>query len=74
MSLLSPESQAKMMVWRQKCLDGTITQAEVTEAMTLLRGDRSSAMTATAAAKRTAAQRKIPSAKDLLDEMGLGDE
>lgn len=70
---LSPELQAKMFRWRQRCIEGTITDEDLTEAMTALRGERSAAAQQTKTARTKAAKVAIPSAKDLLDEMG-GDE
>jgi hypothetical protein len=65
---LSPELQSKMVIWRSKCNDRTITEAELTEAMAALREERKSA--ATAQKTRTAkAKAAIPTAEDLLKEI-----
>lgn len=64
------ELQSKMLIWRQKAVDGSITKEELTEAMAALRGARKSAATATAAAKVKKAKAAIPSADDLLAELG----
>lgn len=70
----SAELQSKMILWRQKCLDGTITKQELTEAMTALRGERDSAATATVAKRTARAKAAIPSADDLLAELGLDED
>lgn len=68
--MLSAEAQAKMLMWRQKCIDRTISEEEVREAMALLREQRSTAATATAKAKVAKAKAVIPTADDLLKELG----
>lgn len=40
MAILSPETQAKVALWRQKARDGTLTMEESREALKLLREDR----------------------------------
>lgn len=69
--MISPETQSKMQIWRQKALDGSLSMDELKEAVAALRADRKSAME-TSAAKRTAkAKKEIPSAQDLLADLGL---
>lgn len=71
----SAELQSKMIVWRQKCLDGSITKEELTEAMKALRGERESAAAASAPKRTAKAKAAIPTADDLLNEIdGMGDE
>lgn len=71
---MTPEINAKIFTWRQRCVDGTITEEQLTEAMAALRGERKTAAATTKAAKAKAAKAAIPSAKSLLDEMEAGDE
>lgn len=68
--MFSPELQAKLALWRQKSVDGTITDDELKEAVTLLRGERKLA-TQTATKRRNAAVKTTRSADDLLGELGL---
>lgn len=68
---MSPELQSKIALWRQKAVQGTLTQDEMKEAILALRQDRVGAATASAAAKRSKAKAEIPDADDLLAEMGL---
>lgn len=70
----SLETQARIAVWRQKCLEGTITLEEMREAVAIMRGDRRNAAQAnasgTSGARRAKAKAVIPSADDMLDELG----
>ena len=70
------ELQSKMLLWRQQCIDGTITQEDLTTAMAALRGTRQAAAVATTAKKAAKAKAVIPSADDMLSELGIdnGDE
>lgn len=68
---MSPELQSKIALWRQKAVQGTLTQEEMKEAITALRADRVGAAVASAASKRSKAKAEIPDADDLLAEMGL---
>jgi hypothetical protein len=58
-----------MFLWRQRCVDGSISEADLTEAMTALRGERKAAASQTKAARTKVAKAAIPNAKSLLDEM-----
>lgn len=71
---MTPELQSKMILWRSKAVDGTLSQEELKEAMAALRGVRRSAAASTTAAKAKKAKAAIPSADDLLKEMGMDDE
>lgn len=66
---MSPELQSKIALWRQKAIDGTLTQEEMKEAIVALRGDRRSAAHASDKSRRTKAKAAIPSADDLLSEL-----
>lgn len=68
---MSPELQSKIALWRQKAVQGTLTQEEMREAILALRADRVGAAVASAASKRSKAKAEIPDADDLLAEMGL---
>jgi len=68
---MTPETQAKIAQWRVKALDGTLTIEEMREAIIALRGDRLGAAHASAASKRKKAIADIPSADDLLNELGM---
>jgi hypothetical protein len=70
----SPELQAKIASWRVKAVDGTITKEEMQEAILLMRQDRRGAAIASeksAATKVTKAKAVIPSAEDMLKELGF---
>jgi hypothetical protein len=67
--MISPELSAKIAVWRQKSLDGTITIEEQREAVRLMREGRLAAAQASSASKRTKAKAEVPSADDLLNEL-----
>lgn len=67
---MNPEIQAKIAVWRQKAVLGTLTEAEMREAIVVMRGDRKGAAIASDKARKAKATTSIPSAADLLDELG----
>ncbi len=67
--MISPELSAKIQVWRQKSLDGTITIEEQREALKLMREGRLAAAQASAAGKRAKAKAAVPNADDLLNEL-----
>ena len=71
MSILSPDTQAKIAEWRSKAAAGTLTLDEMREAIRVLRGERMTASTTATAAKKSAAKKIIPSGDDLLNELGL---
>lgn len=78
MSLLTPEMQAQISVWRQKAAEGTLTVEEQREAIKILREGRLQAMTAAKASKaksatgesKPRAKKVARSADDLLGELG----
>jgi len=66
------ELQQKIAIWRQKSAEGTLTLDEMREAVVLLReGRRSAATAASTGARRAKAKAAIPSADDMLDELGI---
>jgi hypothetical protein len=67
---MTPELNAKIAIWRQKALDGTLTIEEMKDAIQALRQGRVSAAHASETARRSRAKAEIPSANDLLDELG----
>ena len=68
--MTSPELQSKIALWRSKAADNTLTVEEMKEAIAALRGERHAAASQTPAARRKAAVKIIPSADDLLAELG----
>ena len=71
MSLLSLEQQSKILEWRVKAAEGTLSFEEMKEAVTALRsGRREASKTAqNAAVKRKKAIAAIPSAEDMMSEL-----
>lgn len=70
----SPELQSKIALWRQKAVDGTITKEEMQEAILLMRDGRRGAAIASeksAASRVTKAKAIVPSADDMLKELGF---
>jgi len=67
---MTPEINQKVAEWRQKQADGTLTPEEMKEAIQLLRGGRMSAAIASATSKSKKAPMVVPSADDLLSELG----
>ena len=67
---MTPEIQSKMQIWRRKALDGTLTEAEMTEAIQVLREGRVGAQAASDASRRKKAIAAVPNADDLLGELG----
>jgi len=72
MAAQSPELQMKVQQWRQKARDGTLTQAEMSEAVAALRTDRGATPQATAGSRVSAGRKaaaKKPNGDDLLSEL-----
>lgn len=67
---ISNETLAKISVWRAKAADGTITREDYKEAIRLLRADRLTAQAASDSSRRSRARAAIPSADDMLAELG----
>lgn len=68
----SVDLQSKIALWRAKALDGTITIEELREAVAAMRQDRKSAAVASDKSRRARAKAEIPSADDMLGELGGG--
>lgn len=67
----SAELQQRLSILRQKAVDNTLTQDEMKEGIELMRGERKSAQIAAASSTRRAkVKAEIPSADDLLGELG----
>ena len=69
--MYSPELQSKLAVWQQKTIEGTISIEEFTEAIRLMRGERTAALQASRAGTKRLAKAKaeIRHADDMLDEL-----
>lgn len=67
---MTPELQSKIAIWRQKAADNTLTVDEMREAIAALRQGRVSAAVTSENARRKTAKVAIPSADDLLSELG----
>lgn len=67
---MTPEIQAKMAIWRQKIADNTMTEGEMLEAVQVLRAGRLRAAAASDTSRRAKAKAEIPSADDMLNELG----
>ena len=67
----SPELQAKIAIWRAKAVDNTLTPEDMAEYIKSLRGERMSAAATTDKARRAKATKIIPTAEDLLGELGM---
>lgn len=68
-SPIPADLQSKIALWRMKAVDGTLTQAEMKEAIIYLRAGRKASAEASAASKRKRAIVEIPAAEDLLADM-----
>jgi hypothetical protein len=68
---ISPEISAKVVVWRQRALEGSMTIEEMRNAIIILREGRVSAAYASDTARTAKAKKVILNADDLLDEMNL---
>ena len=66
---MTPETNAKIAIYRQKAIEGSLTVEDMKEAIILLRGDRKGAAVASEKSRRTKAKAIIPSADDLLSEL-----
>jgi hypothetical protein len=66
----STETLSRIAQLRAKILDNTITLEEMKEGVILLRQDRKSAASSSDSTRRAKAKAAIPSADDMLDELG----
>lgn len=67
--MISPELQSKFASWRAKAADGTLTEAEMREAIIALRAGRMQAAASAQTSRKKAAIREIPRAEDLMGEL-----
>ena len=70
MTVMTPETQSRIAILRSKISENTATMEEMQEVVRLVRGDRRNAQAASDGARRKKAAVLVPSADDLLDEMG----
>lgn len=72
MSAQSLDLQAKLAIWRQKAVAGTLSLEEMREAVRAIRGDRkiAASVSEVSRAKKNQLKAAIPSADDMLDELG----
>ena len=68
---MTPEVNSKIAVWRAKAAANTLTLEDMREAIVVLRGSRVGAAHASATARQKKAKAEIPSAEDMLSELGL---
>jgi len=66
---MTPELQAKIQIWRQKALNGDLSEEECAQAVIALRAGRMSAQAASETSKRKKAAAEIPDADDLVKEL-----
>jgi hypothetical protein len=67
---MNPELANKIAIWRQAALDGTLSVEDTREAILALRAGRVSASIASDTSRAKKAKVAIPSAEDLLSELG----
>ena len=68
---MTPETNSKIATWRQKALEGTLSVEDLRQAIEVMRGDRRGASVASEASRRKKAKVVVPSAEDLLAELGI---
>ncbi len=68
---ISPEEQTKIINWRQKAIDGTLSLDDCREYVALMRQGRKSAAAASEASRKSRAKKVVKSADDLLKGLGL---
>lgn len=68
---MSPELNSRIQIWRQRSRDGTLTEADMAEAVAALRGERRSAAIASDTARRKSAKAAVPDADSMLRELGI---
>jgi len=66
---MTPETQAKIQMFRQKSRDGTITTEELREALAIMWEDRVGAGVASSASKTKRATKAAINSDDLLGEL-----
>jgi hypothetical protein len=66
---IDPILQSRLAIWRAKAADGTITIAEMKDAVIALRMGRKSAVEASAASKSGSRKRATPTAQGVQDAL-----
>jgi hypothetical protein len=66
---MTPETQAKIQMFRQKSREGTITTEELREALAIMREDRVGAQTTSTASRTKKAAKAAINSDDLLGEL-----
>lgn len=69
MTLLTPELLSRFAEWRAKAAAGTLTQAEMKEAIIFMKAGRVSALTSSEQSRRKAARKEVKSADEMLNEL-----
>ena len=67
---MTPDLNSRIAIWRQKAIQGTLTEEETKEAIIALRAGRVSAHMASDNSRRKKAIAEVPNADDLLGELG----
>lgn len=67
--MITPELQSKITIWRQKAREGTLTPAEMREALQALAQDRVRAAGTSAKARTKKAGKAAVNSDDLLSEL-----
>jgi hypothetical protein len=68
---VSPETASRIQIWRQRARDGTLTEADMAEAIAALRGERQGAAIASDTSRRKNAKAAVPDAESMLAELGV---
>ena len=68
--MITPELQSKITLWRQKAREGTLTPAEMREALQALAQDRVRAAGTSSKARTKKAGKVAVNSDDLLSELG----
>jgi hypothetical protein len=68
---VSPDLVSKIQIWRHRAKEGTLSEADMAEAILALRGDRKSASIASDTSRRKTAKAVVPDADDMLKELGI---
>lgn len=68
---MSPDLVSRVQIWRQRAKEGSLTEADMAEAIAAIRGDRKSAAIASDTSRRKTAKAVVPDADDMLKELGI---
>ena len=69
--MYTPETQARLVAWRRAAVEGTLTQADLKQAIMELRQERKGAAVASETSRTTAAKAAlaIPNGDDLMADL-----